>query len=863
MSKFKNNLKIGTILKLRISLFVCICFFLNVQTIFSQNDTIFYDAKWKVVSKEEASFFRPKVEKIGNLYKVEDYYINGNIQMRGTSSSNQKDVWEGVVSWYDENGKIYQQGTYANNRLNGEYISYEGDKRIVGQYKDGSFISGAMVSNYGEGHFYQEKKGDSLLQVYFAVDINGIRYENYSTAKKGNYLSKYYDDKGDLIGERKLLSSGYIKGLEVYYYYDPMRIQKVNYMPYGHVLTNAWYYANGQIREKVKSDEKWSKEYYDKRGKLLGEIEFQLNGEYLNPVDGDLISFHQSNVNDLSEAIRSVSTYSDGKIIEEQMFSTNGKETGIAKYENGFKVLQVNYDGNGKEVHRMEFKNSLPFNGAETTPYHTIVYKDGELVEEIVFYRDTQKPLKRITKTKEVYYDIEGNVLGELQVNFKNGYGTPWQGKRFTLGAESGEVLGMNEFKEGVLVRRTDFRKRLVGKETYETFKKIEEYGKSGYDKIREIHFYSNGQLQSDITYENYKEVKGVFYAENGKELGVYDYSNKDGKHYEFFRDTNEIRLFENYVDGVLITSKRFEMQTNVDYYEKMPILIHEFDINCCESFYSDKTGELLGSVEYVNQKPWKGIAYDGVDKAKYTIDKGERNGDYVKYDYSGKIAEEGQYVNDKKEGVFNYYNYYGALKKTENYNEGALHGDVIFYDEEGKLMSKVEYKGGKPYNGTVLLNMYSKGKINEETYVDGVLTKRISYGENGKNVSTYINGEENETIAYYEDSALMRLKYQTKSSYLDGEIIRYDMEGKEQYKAVLKRGKLISGTILLTTNDYNNKVSHIKVTKSEDLLSVEVIDLDGIIIFEGKEKLIMGSVPEYVKRLNIVSNYIDAYHLY
>lgn len=108
-----------------------------------------------------------------------------------------------------------------------------------------------------------------------------------------------------------------------------------------------------------------------------------------------------------------------------------------------------------------------------------------------------------------------------------------------------------------------------------------------------------------------------------------------------------------------------------------------------------------------------------------------------------------------------------------------------------------------------------------------------------------------------------MRLKYNTKSSYLDGEIIRYDLEGKEQFKAILKRGKLISGTILLTTNDYNNKVSHVKVTKSEDSINVEVIDLDGIIIFEGKEKLIMGSVPEYIKRLNVVSDYIDAYHLY
>lgn len=863
MSKFKSDLKINAILKLRNSLLLSIYLLFNLHTGFSQNDTIFYNAKWQKSTKEEASFFRPRVKKVGDLYMVEDYYINGTLQMSGISSSNQKDVWEGVVSWYDENGKLYQQGTYASHRLNGEYISFSNDKKIVGQYNDGRFVSGAMVSNYGEGHFYQEKKGDSLKQVYYSDDINGIRYENYSTARKGNYLSKYYDDKGKLIGERRLLSNGYVKGIEVFYYYDPMRIQKVNYMPYGHVLANEWYFANGQVREKVKSDDKWSREYYDKNGKFLGEIEYELNGEYLRAENGDVISFYQSVTNDLSDTISSVTTYSDGRIIGQQMFNTKGKKVGVVKYENGNKILQINFEENGKEVHKMEFKNGLLYNGTETTPYHTITYKDGELVEEIVFYRGTKKPQKRITQIKEVYFDLEGDELGELQLKFENGYGTPWEGKRFTLGAESGEVLGINEFKEGFLAKRTDFRKRLVAKDTYEYFKKIEEYGKKGYEKIREIHFYTNSQMQSDITYVNYKEIKGVFYDENGKELGVYDYLNKEGKLFEFFPDTNEIRLYENYVDGELITSKRFEMQTNVDYYKMKPILIHEFDINCCESFYSTKTGELLGSVEYVNKKPWKGVAYDGANKAKYSIGNGERNGDYVKYDYSGKIAEEGQYLNDKKEGIFNYYNYYGALIKTENYREGSLHGDIIFYDENGKLMSKVQYKKGKPYNGTVLLNMYSKGKINETAYVDGVLTKRISYGGNGKNVSTYVNGEESETIAYYEDSDLIRLKYNTKSSYLDGEIIRYDLEGKEQFKAILKRGKLISGTILLTTNDYNNKVSHVKVTKSEDSINVVVIDLDGIIIFEGKEKLIMGSVPEYIKRLNVVSDYIDAYHLY
>ncbi|MEP2237335.1 MAG: hypothetical protein ABJI22_03170, partial [Maribacter sp.] len=528
MSKFKIDFKFHSNLNLRISLIVCVCLFLNVHQLFSQNDTIFYDAKWKVVSKEEASFFRPKIEKIGDLYKVEDYYINGNVQMRGMSSSNEKDIWEGVVTWYKEDGKPYQQGTYANNRLNGEYISYEGDEKIIAYYKDGYFNSGKMISDYGEGHFYQEKKGDTLVQVYYDDDRKDIRYENYNTSKKGNYYSRYYGDDGELLGDRTLLSNGYVKGIEVFYYYKPMRIQQIRYMPYGRELVSATYYGNGQVRGKVNVNDKWSKEYFSKKGDLLGKIEFALDGDYLRPMYGKLIKFQLSKTKEYNEAIGSVTTYTDGKIIEEEIFNADNKRARLAQFENGFKSLQINFDDNGKEIHRMTFKNGLPFHGTETTNHHSIVYEDGELVEEVVFYRNTQKPQKKMSKTKEVYYGFDGDILGELNIKFENGFSSPWQGQRFTLGSENGEVLGVSEFKEGALVKRTDFRKRLVGKDRYETFKKIEEYGNDGYDKTREIRFYSNGKMQSDITFSKYKEVKGVFFNDEGEQLGVFDYENKE-----------------------------------------------------------------------------------------------------------------------------------------------------------------------------------------------------------------------------------------------------------------------------------------------------------------------------------------------
>jgi hypothetical protein len=52
---------------------------------FSQNDTLWYDKEWKPSIKENAAFFRPPVLKAGDKFRIVDYYIDGTMQMEGTS----------------------------------------------------------------------------------------------------------------------------------------------------------------------------------------------------------------------------------------------------------------------------------------------------------------------------------------------------------------------------------------------------------------------------------------------------------------------------------------------------------------------------------------------------------------------------------------------------------------------------------------------------------------------------------------------------------------------------------------------------------------------------------------------------------
>ena len=242
----------------------------------AQQDTLYFTSKWKPTVKDSASFFRPPVKKEGDLFKIQDYYISGQVQMEAFSKSSEKDLWQGKVTWYNEDGSIFQEGNYINNRLEGNFITFMQGERLVATYKNGRIVSGKRNTPYGSGQMYIEQKGDTLYEVVYDKDIKGIRSEHWGTKNSYRFLSKYYGANGDFIGERKLLPNNYYKGVEVLYFYDPMRVKKINYEPFGQLLISETYYPNGQIREKVTHEPDWSKTYYSSDGEKIAEITYQL-----------------------------------------------------------------------------------------------------------------------------------------------------------------------------------------------------------------------------------------------------------------------------------------------------------------------------------------------------------------------------------------------------------------------------------------------------------------------------------------------------------------------------------------------------------------------------------------------------------
>jgi antitoxin component YwqK of YwqJK toxin-antitoxin module len=828
----------------------------------AQTDTIYYNAKWKTTLKDSAAFFRPPAKKEGELFKKEDFYISGSLQMSGLSSSLNKDFWEGKVTWYNEDGSILQQGTYKNNRLEGEYISTLENKKLKAEFENGRMVSGKTNGTFNNGRqYYTEMQGDTTVNIIYDKNLDGVRYERYSVGKQYDVLIKYFDVEGKFMGQREYLPDGNIKGVEVSYYQKPMRPMEVKYYPNGTQLGSTFYYCEDQVREEFNSDNGLSKTFYNPKGEQIGKISYTYENNYLKPLDGTEYTFYSSYKEYKGELIRSIREYVAGKLAKDEQFYENQQLMSSTSYTAGAKDLQISYNEDGEEIARMVYENWAPMNGTEIIGDRKTTYKDGKLVKEINDYYNTELVFSEKTLTTETYYDKDGSVLGTLSLLDDNGYSKPMNGDRYTIDYE-GDINAIEQYKNGFIAERTSYRKRQIGEKETITFKKIELFEPDGYKRNKEIRFYSNGKKQSEIGFKEYKETTGVFYDDQEKVIGQYDYEKKEGTVYEFFGDSDKLKRMETLKNGEQVRLQRYDYGSDAAFGQINPVLVEDIDASCCASFYS-REGELLGKITFKDGEPWEGTYYDIKQRTSYTIKEGSRNGSYKKYDYDRSILEEGDFTNDKEDGLFTYYSYNGELVKKENFTNGLLNGIATYYDENQKLLGEMVYKNGIPMDGTRVTSVFSSKNKITETYAERKLIKRISYDDNGKRVSNYADGKEKETIAYYGDTDKKRLSYTVNGSNLDGTVISYDREGKVQYEAIFDNGKLKGGTVMLTGGNVRGNPEYIILNRKPDTLNVKLMGQNDKVLFTAEENLAFGTATVFMQSLDIYMDYIGPNRLY
>ena len=91
-----------------------------------------------------------------------------------------------------------------------------------------------------------------------------------------------------------------------------------------------------------------------------------------------------------------------------------------------------------------------------------------------------------------------------------------------------------------------------------------------------------------------------------------------------------------------------------------------------------------------------------------------------VMYDEQGNKAAEGNFIDQQKDSIWNYYNSAGTVIQTEGYNKGKKEGAWRTYSNEtGTLLEEDFYRGGKR-SGTCR-TFFADGKISTRIdYIDG-----------------------------------------------------------------------------------------------------------------------------------------------
>jgi hypothetical protein len=90
-------------------------------------DTLYFDADWKLCKKGKASFYRIP-EKQNGGYMINDYYLNTNIlQMHVFSKTKEPTVKEGKCTYYYPDGKKETEGYYRHDAKIGTWTSWTKD----------------------------------------------------------------------------------------------------------------------------------------------------------------------------------------------------------------------------------------------------------------------------------------------------------------------------------------------------------------------------------------------------------------------------------------------------------------------------------------------------------------------------------------------------------------------------------------------------------------------------------------------------------------------------------------------------------------------------------------------------------------
>lgn len=204
---------------------------------------------------------------------------------------------------------------------------------------------------------------------------------------------------------------------------------------------------------------------------------------------------------------------------------------------------------------------------------------------------------------------------------------------------------------------------------------------------------------------------------------------------------------------------------------------------------------QLVEEGEYVNNKKtgvWTKYYPNGNKKHELTFANNVANG-YAKIYYrSGQLQEEGIWKTNRWEGQYKYYHEDGTLKYQWNYNEsGKREGEQLYFHENGVLMYIGNWKNGK--EAGELIEYYEDGSIKAKRYFDdgNVIPE--------KTINLVIGKQFDENVKKY--SGQPKAKPLAKGEIVDGYNKLMNPDGTVSKEGTFKNKQLVEGKVYVYEN--------------------------------------------------------------
>ncbi len=774
------------------------------SNLMAQKDTLYFNAVWNKTTKQNAEFYRPMpLKKVGDMYQIKDYYINGNLQMEGLITHPAKEIYHGKAIWYYKNGNKEQEFTYKNGERNGLSKTYfkDGSSKTKGTYKNDKAFDGTFESCCPYTYIDEFKNGNRIAGYRYYKDTKVIAEKSIKDKEGHTNKIIVYTKKGEQIADVSVKPiEKYSEGKHVRFHIDNDK----------NILSIEGYenYKNSRLEgECVELDLKGNqiaKGIYKGGKPFLGTfLDYNILETYIDgKLEGEEIAYEKGRI--IAKGINKNNAHWNGQF--------KITDNTIASYKNG----QLE----GKTT--TYYTDSFGYYLGKIKSYHHI--KNNKKEGESAYFNEKGEQIAKGIYKNDIswmgsFYDDYNKTLSSYKEGKKHGlfikYGYKWKiidQQEYKNDERSGKVFSKGyfqnrscecDYKNGepfngqvcedlsVLIYRNG---KIVKRETYK---------RDAQDTVEEIQFYNDkGEVakktsyhkdkQYTLTFKNGKPDDGQIYSEYSNGLLTYKEGRLNGP---FTEQTYQgVFITGNYKDDVwdgtvTFEDKRLNKTTTCTYKEGAPFKGTVIENNCITSYNNGlKTGlEQCKNNLYFKINNNYTLIYDSIVQH---YKKGKLDGK-VQYFKEGKLVSTAQYFDGHinqgtvyiKKTFENYYKnnklvkstyYFGNYKLVEDYNNYLITKETTTKDN--KIVYQGHFKNGEANNGTFIT---IDAKEEPRNFTRTLYKNGKKYGE--EQTINLIENTVEETTFYKEGIILRKIK-------------KFPFKGLDSIIGIYKKGKPFSG---------------------------------------------------------------------